>query len=339
MNNNSKSQTSNFFLYATPDGKVHVEVFFKNETVWLTQKRMAELFECSSDNISLHLKNIFSDGELEKTSVIEESSTTASDGKTYNTMFYNLDAIIAVGYRVNSKKATQFRIWATRTLKEYIIKGFAMDDERLKNGSHFEKDYFQELLERVRSIRASERRIYLKITDIFQECSIDYDPHSQITKDFFAIIQNKFHFAITGQTAAEIIYDSANRTKPYMGLKTWKNAPGGRILSYDVTTAKNYLSERDIKKLERTISGFFDYIENVIENRNIFTMSQFTESVDKFLNFNEYQILINKGSISAESAKKKALAEYEEFNKRQHIGSDFERKLIEYLRAQHDDDN
>lgn len=331
MTKNSQLQPSQFLLYTAPDGKVHVEVFFKDETVWLTQKKMAELFECSVDNVSLHLKNIFKEGELEEKSVIEESSATAADGKTYKTKFYNLDAIIAVGYRVNSKKATQFRIWATKTLREYIIKGFAMDDERLKNGSYFGKDYFQELLERVRSIRASERRIYLKITDIFQECSIDYDPKSQITKDFFASVQNKFHFAITGQTAAEIIHAIADKEKPFMGLKTWENSPKGRVLSSDVTVAKNYLPEKEIKKLERTVSGFFDYIENVIENRNTFTMSQFAESVDKFLSFNEYNVLENKGSISAEAAKNKALAEYEEFNKHQQIESDFEKEVLKKI--------
>jgi hypothetical protein len=333
MSKNLQSEPSQFLLYTTPDGKVHVEVYFKDETVWLTQKKMAELFECSVDNVSLHLKNIFKEGELEEKSVIEESSTTAADGKAYKTKFYNLDAIIAVGYRVNSKKATQFRIWATKTLREYIIKGFAMDDERLKNGAYFGKDYFQELLERVRSIRASERRIYLKITDIFQECSIDYDPNSQITKDFFAAVQNKFHFAITGQTAAEIIHGSADKKKPFMGLKTWKNSPNGRVLSSDVTVAKNYLPEKEIKKLERTVSAFFDYIENVIENRNTFTMAQFAESVDKFLSFHEFRVLENKGSISAESAKKKALAEYQEFNKKQVIENDFEREVLKKLQS------
>jgi len=331
MAKNLQLQPSQFLLYTTPDGKVHVEVFFKDETVWLTQKKMAELFKCTVDNIYLHLKNIFKEGELDEKSVIEESSATAADGKIYKTKFYNLDAIIAVGYRVNSKKATQFRIWATKTLREYIIKGFAMDDERLKNGSYFGKDYFQELLERVRSIRASERRIYLKITDIFQECSINYDPQAQITHDFFANVQNKFHFAITDRTAAEIIHDSVDKNKPFMGLKTWKNSPNGRILATDITVAKNYLSEKDIKRLERTVSGFFDYIENVIENQNTFTMAQFAESVDKFLSFNEYKVLENKGSISAESAKKKAIAEYQEFNKNQPIESDFEKEVIKKL--------
>ena len=332
MTKNLQPQPSQFLLYTTSDGKVHVEVFFKNETVWLTQKKMAKLFDVNIPAISKHLKNIFEEGELEENSVISILETTATDRKKYKTKFYNLDTIIAVGYRVNSKKATQFRIWATKTLREYIIKGFAMDDERLKNGTYFEKDYFQELLERVRSIRASERRIYLKITDIFQECSIDYDPQSQITCDFFASVQNKFHFAITGQTAAEIIHDSADKNKPFMGLKTWKNSPKGRILTTDVTVAKNYLSEKNIKKLERTVSGFFDYIENVIENRNTFTMEQFAESVDKFLSFNEYKVLESKGSISAEIAKKKAIAEYQKFNKNQPIESDFEKEVIKKLK-------
>ena len=246
----------NFLIYKTPDKDVKVNAVIKDDTIWLTQKSMAELFGCSSDNISLHLKNIFEAGELEKDSVTEKISATAADGKNYPTNFYNLDAIISVGYRVNSIQATHFRIWATKVLKEYIQKGFVLDDERLKQGKDaFGKDYFRELLERVRSIRASERRIYQQITDIFAECSIDYDKDSQITQDFYATVQNKFHYAITGQTAAEIIYTKADHTKEHMGLTTWKHSPNGRILKSDVSVAKNYLPEKEIKRLERTVSG------------------------------------------------------------------------------------
>ncbi|MCF8419479.1 MAG: virulence RhuM family protein, partial [Melioribacteraceae bacterium] len=255
-----------------------------------------------------------------------------ADGKNYKTKFYNLDAIIAVGYRVNSKKATQFRIWATKTLKEYIIKGFVLDDDRLKNGRYFGKDYFRELLERVRSIRASERRIYQQITDIFAECSIDYDPNSDITKNFYSMIQNKFHFAITGKTAAEIIYKEADKAKPFMGLKTWKNAPKGRILKSDTAIAKNYLTVIEIKKLERTISGYFDYIERLIENRTTFTMEQLAESVNKFLEFNQYKILDGKGKISHKKAEQKAFTEYDEFNNTQEIESDFDKEVKKMLR-------
>jgi hypothetical protein len=281
--------------------------------------------------ISKHLKNIFDNGELVENSVVSILETTAEDGKNYQVMYFNLDAIISVGYRVNSAQATRFRIWATNTLKEYIIKGFIMDDERLKNGRYFGKDYFRELLERVRSIRASERRIYQQITDIFAECSIDYDPKSDITNMFYATVQNKFHFAINGQTAAEIIYKNADAGKEFMGLNTWKNAPQGRILKSDTTVAKNYLSEQEIKSLERTIGAFFDYIERIIENRNTFTMEQFALSVNKFLEFNEYKVLEGKGSISAKQAEEKAFAEYDVFNKTQKIESDFD-KAVKALR-------
>lgn len=273
----------NFLIYKTPDKDVKVNAVIKDDTIWLTQKSMAELFGCSSDNISLHLKNIFEAGELEKDSVTEKISATAADGKNYPTNFYNLDAIISVGYRVNSIQATHFRIWATKVLKEYIQKGFVLDDERLKQGKDaFGKDYFRELLERVRSIRASERRIYQQITDIFAECSIDYDKDSQITQDFYATVQNKFHYAITGQTAAEIIYTKADHTKEHMGLTTWKHSPEGRILKSDVSVAKNYLPEKEIKRLERTVSGYFDYIEDLIERENTFTMQEFAKSVNEF---------------------------------------------------------
>lgn len=323
-----ENQLNKFILYSTPSGEVRVDVLLENETVWLTQKAMATLFDCSSDNISLHLKNILNSNELSANSVTEEISATASDGKKYKTKFYNLDAIISVGYRVNSSKATQFRIWATQTLKEYIIKGFVLDDNRLKQGQTlFGKDYFRELLQRVRSIRASERRIYQQITDIFAECSIDYDKNSETTKMFFATVQNKFHFAISGNTAAEIIYKSANRNSENMGLTTWKNAPDGRVLKQDVIVAKNYLQEKEIKQLERTVTGYFDYIEGLIERQNTFSMIQLAESVNKFLDFNDYKILIGNGKISKLTADKKAINEYEIFNKTQKIISDFDKQI------------
>lgn len=323
-----KIETNQFILYSTPNGEVKVSVFLQEETIWLTQKQISELFGVEINTINYHLKEIFKSGELIEKAVIRKFRITASDKKVYETNFYNLDAIISVGYRVSSSKATQFRIWATQVLKEYIIKGFALDDTRLKQGEQtFGKDYFRQLLERVRSIRASERRIYLQITDIFAECSIDYDPNSQKTKNFFATVQNKFHFAITGQTAAEIINSKANRKQPFMGLTTWENSPTGRVLTSDVVIAKNYLEEKEIKKLERTISGFFDYIENLIENRQAFTMEEFTLSVNKFLNFNEYKVLNSKGKISKEQAHKKALTEYKTFNKTQTIESDFDKMI------------
>jgi hypothetical protein len=322
-----KDEQTDFLLYTAPEGKVKVEVFLNEETVWLTQKAIAALFGVQVPAISKHLKNIFESGELLENSVISILETTADDGKNYQVQYYNLDAIISVGYRVNSRQATQFRIWATNTLKEYIIKGFILDDDRLKNGRYFGKDYFRELLERIRSIRASERRIYQQITDIFAECSIDYDPQSEITKNFYASVQNKFHFAIHGQTAAEIIYRTADAQKEFMGLNTWKNAPEGRILKSDTTVAKNYLSEQEIKSLERTIGAFFDYIERIIETRNTFTMEQFALSVNKFLEFNEYKILDGKGSISAKQAEEKAFEEYDKFNKTQKIESDFDKAV------------
>lgn len=329
---NELIQASKFILYTSHNGDVKLDVFIRDETLWLTQKMMAELFGVEAHTINYHLKEIFKSGELSENSVIRKIRVTAPDGKQYLTSFYNLDAIIAVGYRVNSQRATQFRIWATQVLREYIIKGFALNDDLLKQGEKvFGQDYFRELLERVRSIRSSERRIYQQITDIFAECSIDYDPHSQTTKDFFATVQNKFHYAITGHTAAELIDERADRSQPHMGLTTWKQASAGRILSTDVTVAKNYLPEEKIKKLERIVTGFFDYIENLIENRQAFNMEEFAESVNKFLTFNEYRILEGKGKISKDNADKKALAEYKEFNKTQPIESDFDRvvkKLI-----------
>jgi len=324
----ASDELSEFILYTDPSGKVKVEIFVMNDTVWLTQQRIAELFDTSKQNISYHLSNIFKDNELDENSVVKEFLTTAADGKNYKTKFYNLDVIISVGYRVNSTKATQFRIWATNTLKEFIIKGFVLDDDRLKEGKKlFGKDYFKELLERIRSIRANERRIYQQITDIFQECSIDYDKNSEITKNFYAMVQNKFHYAITGHTAAEIIYLNADSTKPNMGLKTWKNSPDGRIIKSDTTVAKNYLNEDEIKQLERTVSSYFDYIEGLVERRTTFTMEALAESVNKFLEFNEYRILDGKGTRSQKQAENKAFAEYDVFNKTQKIESDFDKMV------------
>lgn len=314
-------------LYEIENEKEQISVTFKDETFWLTQKAMAELFDVDRTVITKHLNNIFVEEELDKNSVCVNFAHTAADGKNYNTNFYNLDAIIAVGYRVNSKKATKFRQWATTTLKEYIIKGFVLNDDMLKNGKPFGKDYFKELLERVRSIRASERRIYQQITDIYAECSIDYDKTSKTTKDFYAMVQNKFHYAITGKTAAEIVYSRADHNKDFMGLTTWKNSPDGRILQSDVSIAKNYLSQEQIKRLERTISGYFDYIEDLIERENTFTMEEFATSVDAFLTFRKYDILTDKGQVSQKIAKEKALKEYKEYNKGQKIFSDFDREI------------
>ena len=317
-----------YLLYSMPDADGKVQVVIKDETLWCTQKAMAQLFGVGVPAISKHLKNIFEEGELVVDSVISKMETTAADGKNYTTTYYSLDAIIAVGYRVSSLKATRFRQWATKILNEYIKKGFAMDDERLKQGTAvFGKDYFRELLERVRSIRASERRIWQQITDIYAECSTDYDKNSPTTKDFYAMIQNRFHYAITGQTAAEIIYSKADHTKDHMGLTTWKNAPDGRVLKSDVSIAKNYLQEKEIRQLERAVTGFFDYIEDLIERENTFNMAQFSASVNEFLTFRRYQILPDKGKISAAQAKKKAEEEYDIFNKTQRIDSDFDKEV------------
>ena len=320
-----------FLLYNTPDENIKVNVIVKDETLWLTQKAMAELFDVNSQAITKHLKNIFDEGELLKEATCSKMEQVQKEGERLvkrNVEFYNLDAIISVGYRVNSQKATKFRIWATGILKEYIQKGFVLDDERLKQGdTAFGKDYFRELLERIRSIRASERRIWQQITDIFAECSIDYDPKSQTTRQFYAMVQNKFHYAIAGQTAAEIVYNSADHTKENMGLTTWKYAPDGRILKSDVTVAKNYLPEEQIRRLERAITGYFDYIEDLVERENTFTMEEFAASVNEFLAFRRYDILRDKGKISGKMAKEKAAAEYAEFNKTQKITSDFD-KLI-----------
>ncbi len=316
---------NNFILYTTPEGEVKLTVLLENETIWLTQEQMSQLFDRERSVITKHIGNVFSEGELEEKSNVQNLHISGSDKPV---KFYNLDVIISIGYRVKSQRGTQFRIWATKTLKEYIIKGFVLDDNRLKQGEAvFGKDYFKELLERVRSIRASERRIYQQITDIFAECSIDYNPQAEITKNFYALVQNKFHFAITGQTAAEIIYKKASATKENMGLTTWKNAPDGRIIKTDTSIAKNYLQEKEIKQLERTVTGYFDYIENLIERENTFTMEGLSESVDKFLNFNEFKILDGKGKISHQQALTKASGEYERFNKTQKIISDFDKQI------------
>lgn len=329
------NQTTNFLIYNLPDEKLSVDIIVKDETIWISQKGLSELFGIDRTGIGKHLKNIFSDGELDEKVVCANFAHTtehgAIKGKTQisNSKYYNLDAIISVGYRVNSFKATKFRIWATSVLKEYMKKGFVLDDERLKQGKNlFREDYFKELLERVRSIRTSERRIWQQITDIFAECSTDYNKNAQITKDFYSMVQNKFHYAITGKTAAEIIESFADHTKENMGLATWKNSPNGRILKEDVTIAKNYLSEKEIRKLERAVSGFFDYVEDLIEDQNTFTMEEFAKSVNEFLMFRKYKILNDKGRISKKTADKKAKMEYDEFNKFQKIVSDFDKEII-----------
>lgn len=326
-----------FLIYQSADEDVSVNAVIRDETIWLTQKSMAVLFDVDVPAISKHLSNIYADGELLKDSTVSKMEIVQQEGTRHvkrEQNFYNLDAIISVGYRVNSRRATQFRIWATSVLKEYMLKGFAMDDERLKQGkTAFGKDYFRELLERVRSIRASERRIWQQITDIFAECSIDYDKDAQITHDFYAMVQNKFHYAIVGQTAAEIVYTKADRTKENMGLTTWKNAPDGRILKSDVVVAKNYLEEKQIRQLERAVTGYFDYIEDLIERENTFTMEEFSASVNEFLAFRRYDILRDKGKISGKMAKEKAVSEYAEFNKTQKITSDFDRAVKQMLEA------
>ena len=321
-----------FLLYSYLEGDINIGVIIKDDTLWLTQKSMAELFGVGVPAISKHLKNIYESEELMKNSTISKMETVVNrgfKGKLKEEIeYYNLDAIISVGYRVNSIKATRFRIWATKILREYIQKGFVLDDERLKQGeTTFGKDYFKELLERVRSIRASERRIWQKITDIFAECSIDYDKNSEITKDFYATIQNKFHYAIVGKTAPEIIYNKVDNTKENMGLTTWKNSPNGRILKTDVVIAKNYLDIDEIKKLERLVVGYFDYIEDLIERENTFTMEEFARSVNEFLEFRKYQVLKDKGKVSKKQAIEKAEKEYGIFNKTQKIESDFDKQI------------
>ena len=329
-----------FLLYSLPDEQGKVQVVIKDETIWCTQKAMAELFGIDKSGISRHIANIFKDEELQQDTTVAKIATVVNRGIRGEVEefvdFYNLDMIISVGYRVSSPKATKFRQWSTKILNEYIKKGFVLDDDRLKQGTAvFGKDYFRELLERVRSIRTSERRIWQQITDIYAECSVDYDKNSPTTHDFYAMIQNRFHYAITGQTAAEIIYTKADHSKENMGLTTWKNAPDGRILKSDVSIAKNYLQENEIRRLERAVTGFFDYIEDLIERENTFNMSQFSESVNEFLTFRRYQILPDKGGISAAQAKAKAEDEYDIFNKTQQIDSDFDKQIRGMLDNKH----
>ena len=326
------SKEIQFLLYSLPDEEGKVQVVIKDETLWCTQKAMAQLFGVGVPAISKHLGHIFEEGELDRTTTVSKMEIVVNRGfrgsVNEEVEFYSLDAIIAVGYRVSSLKATRFRQWATKILHEYIKKGFVMDDERLKQGTAiFGKDYFRELLERVRSIRASERRIWQQITDIYAECSTDYDKNAPTTRDFYAMIQNRFHYAITGQTAAEIVYTKADHTKEHMGLTTWKNAPDGRILKSDVSIAKNYLQEKEIRQLERAVTGFFDYIEDLIERENTFNMEQFSASVNEFLAFRRYQILPDKGKVSAAEAKQKAENEYDIFNRTQRIDSDFDKEI------------
>lgn len=331
LDKNLKTDAQNqksIVLYKTDGKSVPVEVHYMDETFWLTQEEMALLFGVDRTVVSKHVRNIVSEGELEIESICAKIAHMGSNGQIYQKGYYNLDAIIAVGYRVNSLKATRFRQWATVTLKEFITKGFVLDDERLKAGSNeLGQDYFRELLERIRSIRASERRIWQQITDIFAECSIDYDKDATVTHTFYATVQNKFHYAITSQTAAEIIYDNADASKEHMGLTTWKNAPDGRILKSDVSIAKNYLDEKQIRRLERAVSGFFDYIEDLVERGNTFTMNEFAKSVNEFLEFRRYDILNGSGLVSAANAKKKAESEYDEYNRTQPIESDFDREI------------
>lgn len=336
-------QKTEFLLFQSQDGEddARIQVAVKDETIWLTQKGMADLFGVGVPAVAKHLENIYQDAELQRDatiSILEMVRQEGSRSVSRKVMFYNLDAIISVGYRVNSRRATQFRIWATGVLKEYMRKGFALDDERLKQGrAVFGKDYFRELLERVRSIRASERRIWQQITDIFAECAIDYDRGSEEASDFYAMVQNKFHYAITGQTAAEIIISRADHTKENMGLETWKHAPDGRILKSDVTVAKNYLPEKEIKRLERAVTGFFDYIEDLIERENTFTMEQFASSVDEFLHFRRYQILPDKGKVKKADAERYAKGEYDIFNRTQPIESDFDREVKKLVKSQEEE--
>ena len=322
-------------LYTTPEGGVKVNAVLKDETLWLTQGAMAELFGVQSQAITRHLKNIYADGELRQAATCSKMEQVQNEGKrsiSRDLLFYNLDAIIAVGYRVNSRRATQFRIWATQVLREYIIKGFALNDERMKQGgTPFGKDYFRELLERVQAIRTSERRIWQQITDIFAECSIDYDKDSEVTRDFYGMVQNKFHYAICGETAAEIIHGRVDRTKPNLGLKTWKRAPEGRILKSDVLVAKNYLTEKQIRQLELAVSGFFDHIESLILREQTFTMKEFAESVDAFLSFGRYQILKGHGLITREAADAKAIEEYDAYNRQLKFESDFDKQIKKFL--------
>lgn len=334
----SEPKKSDFILYTSVEGDVKVDVFFQGETVWLTQKMMAELFDVNIPAVSKHLSNIFEEGELEENSVVSILEITAEDGKNYKTKFYNLDAIIAVGYRVNSKRATQFRIWATKTLKDFIIKGFVLDEERLKNGSHFGKDYFDELLEKIREIRASERRFYKKIADIYAQCSIDYDGKSEITQEFYATVQNKLHWAITGETAAEIIAHRADSKKPHMGLTTWKGGPKGKILKTDIGVAKNYLGQKEIDELNHIVTMYLDYAELQAKKQIPMKMADWVKKLDAFLEFNDYEILDNPGKVSAAVAKKLASKEYEKFRIKQdqEFESDFDRETKKVLKSKKD---
>ena len=324
-----KPQFNDILLYSSSNGTVKVEVLYEDETFWLSQKRMAELFGVESHTITYHLKEIFKSGELEEDSVTRKIRVTAADGKNYNTQFYNLDAVIAVGYRVNSVQATRFRIWATQTLKEFIIKGFVLDDERLKQGKRFGKDYFTELLERIREIRASERRFYQKLTDIYAECSLDYDPKAELTQAFYKTVQNKLEWAITGKTAAELIAERANAEKPNMGLTTWKKAPDGKIVKTDVVVAKNYLIEKEIKELNRVVTMYLDYAENHAERQKPMYMRDWIEKLDAFLKFNDYDVLTDAGKVSADVAKVLALEEYEKYRvvQDQIFESDFDKEI------------
>ena len=333
---NEMMERSEILLYSDENGKEFVSVVFKDETFWLTQKAMAELFGCTPDNISLHLKNIFAESELNREAVTEKFSATAADGKNYLTQHYNLDAIIAVGYRVNSKKATRFRQWATKTLKEYIQKGFVLNDEMMKNGRPFGKDYFDELLERIREIRASERRAYQKIADVFEQCSYDYDKNSETTKAFYAFVQNKLHYAVTGKTAAELLSQRATLDSPTMGLTTWKGAPDGKILKSDTLVAKNYLNQKELSRLNRLVTMFIDYAELMAEDEQLMSMQDWLKETDRFLTNNRRQVLDGKGRISREAAVKKVSGIYEEFRKRQDADyiSEFDRQTEKYLKGE-----
>lgn len=333
---NDIANRGEILLYSDENGREFVNVIFKDETFWLTQKAMSELFDCTTDNISRHLKNIFTDGELDKDSVTEKFSVTAADGKSYQTQHYNLDAIIAVGYRVNSKKATRFRQWATKTLKEYIQKGFVLNDELMKNGRPFGKDYFDELLERIREIRASERRAYQKIADVFEQCSYDYDKNSETTKAFYAFVQNKLHYAVTGKTAAELISERATLDSPTMGLTTWKGAPDGKILKSDTLVAKNYLNQKELSRLNRLVTMFIDYAELMAEDEQLMSMQDWLDETDRFLANNRRKVLDNKGHISRDAAVKKVSGIYEEFRKKQDAAyiSEFDRQTERYLKGE-----
>lgn len=329
------SQQNKVVLYTTADGKVTVDVFFAGDNFWLTQKTMSELFGVSIPSISRHLKNVFEEGELIEDSVVTLFETTASDGKIYQTRFYSLDAVIAVGYRVNSVKATHFRIWATETLREFIVKGYAINDQMLKNGRAFGQDYFDELLERIREIRASERRAYQKIADVFEQCSDDYRANSEETQAFYSIVQNHLHFAVTGQTAAELVFTRADSDKPFMGLTTWKNAPRGKVLKTDVTVAKNYLNETEVSKLNLLVTMFIDYAELRALNRQVMTMKDWLKQVERFLSFNEQQVLATSGKISHEAAVARAHHEYEKYRVKQDAEyiSDFDQAFAKYLKG------